>query len=264
MYSSDWFRRVTDESRSGDDYKARFYKLYQSTHVRHRKGLATLELFQRQAPGWRRLFGPLLPAAPDAAIVDVGCGSGSLLWWLQQMGYRRAEGIDVSPEQVELAAQLGVRNVRQADLREFLSAHGERFDAVILRDVIEHFDRPTVLDVLRLCRSALRPGGRIVLQVPNAESPFFGRIRYGDFTHELAFSVSSLEQLLAVCGFESVQCHPTPPLVASLRSAARLPLWWMVQALYHLLLFAELGRGHRRIVTQGIIAVGERPLSGVR
>ena len=40
-----------------------------------------------------------------------------------------------------------------------------------------------------MCR-ALKPGGRWILHTANAESPFYGRVRYGDITHEQAFTQS--------------------------------------------------------------------------
>lgn len=240
------------------EFKQQFFARYASTHVTHRKGIASLETFRNSAPLWTEHFGGLLPPDRGSFIVDVGCGSGGLVWWLQQSGYHRAEGIDLSDEQVDLAHQLGVSNVRQADLRSFLAARPGKYDAILMRDVIEHFTRPEILEILAACRSALRPGGRIILQVPNAESPFFGRIRYGDFTHELAFSISSLSQLLSLAGLEDIRLFDTDPVLLGVKRLPRRILWQLVKGLYQLLLFAELGRG-RRIVTQGIIAVGRNP-----
>jgi SAM-dependent methyltransferase len=148
--------------------------------------------------------------------------------------------------------------VQQADLRNYLGGCAQSYDALILRDVVEHFTREQIIEVLELCRTALRPGGIVIVQVPNAESPFFGRIRYGDFTHELAFTQSSLAQLFNVIGFEDLRVYPTEPVVRGLRSLGRSALWSVVKAFYRVLLFAELGRG-QWIFTQGLIAVGRVP-----
>ena len=64
----------------------------------------------------------------------------------------------------------------------FLHARPQRFDLVTGLDIVEHFTKDEVLDFLDACREALRPGGRLVLQTPNGESPFGGAVRYGDFT----------------------------------------------------------------------------------
>ncbi len=242
--------------------KDRFYHSYTSTHITHRKGEAALEQFRAEFPAWDQHFGRLIPQALDARILDAGCGRGGLVYWLNQRGYHRAEGIDVSAEQVETARSVGIANVQQADLRSYLAPRTQCYDALILRDVIEHFTREEIIEVLELSRGALRPGGVVIVQVPNAESPFFGRIRYGDFTHELAFTQSSVAQLFNVIGFEDLRMYPTEPVIRGLRSLGRTALWSVVKTFYKVLLFAELGRG-QRIFTQGLIAVGRAPSHAV-
>jgi 2-polyprenyl-3-methyl-5-hydroxy-6-metoxy-1,4-benzoquinol methylase len=239
-------------------FKDTFYDRYASTHLVHRKGSPSLEGFRYASAAWATHFGPLLPADRNASVIDVGCGSGGLVWWLHQLGYQRAEGIDVGAEVIGAAHALGVPNVAQADLRTYLEARPGRYDAVILRDVIEHFTREEILQILSLVQQALRPGGSIIVQVPNAESPFFGRIRYGDFTHETAFCASSLVQVFQMTGYGNIRLRPTSPVVRGVRSLFRVVLWKGVEAVYRLCLFAEVGRG-RRIVTQGIIAAADRP-----
>ena len=244
-------------------FRDRLYRSYTSSHITGRKGEATLERFSREFATWDKHFGRLLPSDREARVLDAGCGRGGLVHWLQQRGYHNATGIDLSAEQVAAARELGISNVQQADLAEYLGGRRGHYDAIILRDVLEHFTRDEIVDVLDLCRSAIRPGGVIIVQVPNAESPFFGRIRYGDFTHELAFSSSSLTQLFNVLGFEEPQVYPTDPAIAGARSLIRSVLWAGVKLFYRLLLFAELGRG-RWIFTQGLIAVGRVPNAAVK
>jgi hypothetical protein len=94
-----------------------------------------------------------------------------------------------------------------------------------------------------------------VVQVPNGESPFFGRIRYGDITHELAFTRSSMIQVLNMIGFEDIRVRPVPPVPETAKGRLRLPLWKLVELFYQTLLFAEVGRA-RGIVTMDLIAVG--------
>lgn len=239
-------------------YKERFYESYTSTHVTPRKGAAALERFRAEFPAWDKHFGHLLPTDREVRILDVGCGRGGMVYWLNQRGYPNAEGIDLSLEQVETARRLGICNVRQADLTDFLGSRSDSYDVLMLRDVLEHFPRERVVEVLQLCRAASRPGGTVIVQVPNAESPFFGRIRYGDFTHELAFTSTSITQLFNVVGLGDARVYPTEPVIAGVRSLGRAILWGAVKSLYRILLFAELGRG-KWIFTQGLIAVGRVP-----
>ena len=235
--------------------KDRFFERYRSTHVSHRKPAVTLEWLERRARVWRRHFGDLIPPKRDAAILDVGCGEGGFLWWLDRLGYTNSRGIEISGEQVAVAQSLGIR-AEQADLWDVVGTQAGAFDLILYRNVLEHFSRPQVLDILERTKRALSPGGRLVVQVPNGESPFFGRIRYGDFTHELAFTRSSVTQVLKMIGFEEIQVRPVPPVPESARGMLRLPLWKLVEFFYKILLFAEVGRG-RGVVTMDLIAVAQ-------
>ncbi len=239
------------------DYKDEFYAKYFSAHISHRKGKATLDIFRQRSAAWQKNFGRFLPKDKNAKIIDVGCGNGALVWWLQQVGFSNAEGVDISSEQIKIAQALGVNNVKQTDLRSYLKAKTCFYDIIILRDVIEHFRKEEIIEILEICYNSLKNAGRIIIQVPNAESPFFGRIRYGDFTHEIAFSSSSLSQLLNIIGLTKVQFYAITPTVSGARSLIRFLLWKVVEVFYKFLLYAEIGRG-KRIVTQGIIAVATK------
>ena len=237
--------------------KDRFFEHYRSTHVAHRKPPPTRERLERRARVWRRHFGDLIPRNRQAAILDVGCGEGSFLWWLDRLGYTRSRGIEISTEELAVARGLGIRAER-ASLWDVVGAQPGAFDLILYRNVLEHFDRPQVVDILERSRVALTAGGRIVLQVPNGESPFFGRIRYGDFTHELAFTHSSIMQVLQMAGFHNIQVRPVPPVPETALGRLRIPLWKAVETFYRVLLFAEVGRGGG-VVTLDLIAVGEKP-----
>jgi len=239
------------------DLKERAFASYVTTHLAPRKGAITLELFQAQARRWDTSLRRFLPKDKRARIVDIGCGSGSVVWWLHQSGYTASEGVDLSVEQVAAAKELGVPNVHHADLRTFLKDREGSFDVILARDVFEHFDRSTLFQLLELIHASLKVGGLLVFQVPNAESPFGGRIRYGDITHELAFTSSSVSQLMHLVGFRETSVYPVEPVVYGVRSFLRLLAWRCVQALYRALLSIEIGRG-QRIVSQNLIAVARR------
>src|SRR5207249_2866244 len=125
----------------------------------------------------------------DAAILDLGCGFGALIHFASQLEYRNIRGIDTAPQQVEIAQRLGITDVEQGDLWTALEAQAEAsLDVVVTFDVIEHFTRDELLCFVDAVARALKSGGRWIIHVPNGESPFSGRIRYGDLTHELSFT----------------------------------------------------------------------------
>lgn len=240
------------------DYRADFYRAYASTHTIPRKGHLSADRLAYSAGQWDAQIRPLLPEDKATRILDAGCGDGGIMWWLRRTGYANVEGVEVGEEQVEIARGLDVGPVHAGDVIPFLEAHPDTYGAVILRNVLEHFEKADVLVLLRAAHRALASRGRLILQVPNAESPFFGRVRYGDFTHGLAFSTSSLSQVLAVTGFRDPVFHPVRTHFAGLRGLPRRLVWRIVEAFYRGLLTAELGAG-RYIVTQDVLVRAERP-----
>ncbi len=239
------------------DYRQALFEAYASTHTVPRKGLLTPEKLQSRAAQWEAQLAEFLPARTDAPILDAGCGDGAVLWWLHRRGYHRAEGVEVSPEQVAIAREAGVRQVHLAHLRDFLAETSEAYGLVILRNVLEHFRKEEVVELLRLCHRALRPGGHVLIQVPNGESPFFGRIRYGDFTHELAFCASSLAQVFSLTGFGDPLFRPVRPVFGGRLRLARALRWRAVEHCYRTLLAAEVGT-RPPVVTLDILAYARK------
>jgi SAM-dependent methyltransferase len=105
---------------------------------------------------------PGLPPGPPGRLLDVGCGSGETLLSLKHAGWR-GTGIDVSARAVESARAVGL-DVTQGDLLEVdLSAY--EFDVVRFWHSLEHTASP--VEQLRRARALLRPGGWLVVGVPN-------------------------------------------------------------------------------------------------
>jgi SAM-dependent methyltransferase len=231
------------------DYRRDFYDRYRTTHTRHRDNGATAQAHAARFPIWERLIAPHLPADLNAAILDCGCGEGYIVSWLKARGYHRASGIDASPEEVDTAQALGLP-VQCGDLAPALAARAGSMDFLVFRNVLEHLQKAEVVAVLSAAQRALRPGGRIWIQVPNAESPFGARLRYADFTHELAFTRDSIAQVLRATGFNGVHVAPVRAGFRGLRGL----LWKAMEAFYKLMLTAELGKGSY-IVTQDLYAV---------
>lgn len=138
-----------------------------------------------------------LPESRDARVLDVGCGSGQFLWFLRRAGYRGENlvGIDLDAKQVEIARELGL-NAERADAIEFLAESEGRYDLVAMLDILEHFTLAESFPLLEAIARALKPGGRIVLSVPNSDSPRGFQLFHADITHEMSYTEASLAQQL--------------------------------------------------------------------
>ena len=122
-------------------YKDELYKAYVDTHIRHRKKAGDLDDFARRARAYQRIFGAFMPSDKAAKIMDLGCGPGSIVWWLRDRGYGNVAGIDISQEQVNVAHGLGLNSVVQGDIFEFLRMEGAEFDVLFARFSTPHFQQ---------------------------------------------------------------------------------------------------------------------------
>lgn len=160
-----------------------------------------------------KLAGPWLRPDPDALtslpfqgegrLLDFGCGSG---WYLQQM---RELGWNV------VGMDFNAQTVRQVRERFGIPAltgtlpHPEvkpaSFDVVTMGAVLEHVHRPH--EVIEAAAQALKPGGCLVVSVPNIASwgyRYFGLDWWGlQIPHHLLhFTPATLRRLLHAHGLE--------------------------------------------------------------
>ena len=160
---------------------------------------------------WHRWY--LAHLRREDSVLDVGCSDGAHAL-VAARRVRSVLGVDVDTAALARARarahQEGVTNVRfeRADLVEprALESLG-RFDLVLALDVLEHLsDREAVL---RGLRAALRPGGRLVLSVPNATTPYRrwlrrqGAFAYMDPDHKLEYTRDALVAELESAGLRA-------------------------------------------------------------
>jgi 2-polyprenyl-3-methyl-5-hydroxy-6-metoxy-1,4-benzoquinol methylase len=135
-------------------------------------------------------------------LLDVGCGSASLLGLMKQRGFR-VRGVDFSSEAAAVAKDENGVQVVVGSLED-AAFPGTSFDIVTLFHVMEHVTNPR--EVLKEVARILRPGGSVVLQVPNIDSwqfRIFGSKWYGlDIPrHVIDYSSDAMLRLLADTGF---------------------------------------------------------------
>ena len=238
------------------NYRERIYGQYVTARD---KPLAppNLEGLQPRLPFFRQVIRQHFPPDRNAAILELGCGHGAFLYAMHQAGYKNARGVDGAAEQVGAARALGIAGVEQGDVISALAAiPSASLDVVVAFDLIEHFTRRELINLVDDVYRVLRQGGRWIIHVPNAEAPFGARMRYWDFTHELAFTRVSMAQLLKAGGFASVQCYEDRPVPHGLKSTVRLLLWKVIRAGLLFYIAIETGAFDRDAVfSQNLLAV---------
>ena len=238
------------------EYRTRVYAAYVSG--RH-EALApeTLRGLTPRGPYLNRLVRRHFPVDKQVQILDLGCGHGALIHFARQAGYANIRGVDGSPEQVLAARRLGIEGVNEGDVVTTLAkCPTASLACVVAFDLIEHFTKdelPTVVDEVR---RVLEPGGIWIVHTCNGESPFASNTRYGDLTHELAFTRNSMAQLLYASGFSQVRAYEDAPVPHGLRSAVRWFIWKIIRAMLRLYRAAETGdTGRDAIFSENFLTV---------
>lgn len=237
-----------------DTYRQRLYQSY--VRLGAEMEAPHLSIDARRLP-LERLVRDHFPPDRDIAILDLGCGQGALIYIARALGYRNLTGVDLSPVEVSRAKALGIEGVSEGELMATLVARPDAsLDVVVAFDVIEHFRKAEVLTFTdQVCR-VLRPGGRFIVHTCNAESPFAGVGRYGDFTHEVSFTKESIRQVFLACGFRSVASYEERPIPRGVKSTARWLLWHVFRTGLRLYRAAETGTaGRDAIFSQDFLTV---------
>jgi len=240
------------------DYRSRIYGCY-ATNFQDAPENFDGEAAWEWGRAYRHYLRGWLPVNKAANILDMACGGGKLLYFFQRMGFENISGVDISPEQVRLAKQV-MSDVHEANVIEYLEANPNSFDLITGLDIVEHFYKHEVLRFLDACFSALRPGGRLILQTPNADSPWGTVCRYGDFTHEVGFNPNALTRLLRLSGFvgmESRELGPVP-MGHSIASTIRCLGWQVVRMGLVLWNLVETGAAGSGVFTRVFLVTGER------
>jgi SAM-dependent methyltransferase len=208
---------------------------------------------------FRAHVAPWLPTDRGAAIAEVGCGWGRYLALLAEAGYTRAEGVDVSEEQVAYARDtMKLANVAQGDAVAWLQERRGAFDVILALDVLEHLETEALVALVTAARDALRPGGRLIAHVPNALAPL-NPLRHADLTHVRAFTVPSLEQLFRAAGLVPRAFRETPAHGRGLKGTVRRIAWKAaLRPLVHAWMLAANGDAMGGIYTANVVAVAER------
>jgi SAM-dependent methyltransferase len=130
-----------------------------------------------------RALGALI--GPDSFTVDLGTGLGMLPVLLGVLGRRRALGVEWDAEKVRgaLHAARGFPHIRmvEADLHRFAIPP---CDVITLIDVLHYYDADRQEKLLRRCRAALRPRGRLLIR--DVDGSRQGGVRWTKFIEQWA------------------------------------------------------------------------------
>lgn len=107
-----------------------------------------------------------LKSVEGGKLLDVGCGTGSFLAKMRDLGWE-VIGVEPDSQAADIAATKYGVSIYKMTLEEAGFAK-ETFDAITMNHVIEHVSDP--IAILEECRRVLKPGGTIAVVTPNIKS----------------------------------------------------------------------------------------------
>jgi methionine biosynthesis protein MetW len=172
-----------------------------------------------------------------ARVLDVGCGTGSLSKIVAEICHAEVVGIEPDSRRAERARARGLQVYGAYFTAELIGEIG-LFDIVLLADILEHLPNPQTM--LLLSREALKPGGAVIVSIPNVAhwsvraDLLLGRFRYQQFgimdaTHLRWFTAETLRFLVVSSGFKIREWRASVGLTLP-DNVQRLPWSWLPES----------------------------------
>jgi 2-polyprenyl-3-methyl-5-hydroxy-6-metoxy-1,4-benzoquinol methylase len=238
-------------------------KEYEKYYETHYKNLHEWRDYELTSEGFGQWYYDCLSTDKEIRILDIGCGDGKFLFFLQKSGYTNIEGLELSSQQAKEArkhVKCPIHVVEKTSI--FLQKHPGAYQMITINDVLEHIPKQETISFLHSALEAIEPGGNIVINVPQVSGVTSLFCRYNDFTHETLFTEMSLKQVLLSAGFSNIRFIPQKlPLKWNPRHLAyklARKLWHCVlKLIYTIELPAEK---HPSIFQTRLVASARRPL----
>lgn len=147
---------------------------------------ASTKNFLRERINW------MVHQAEGKNVLDIGCSQGIVSILLARDG-KKVHGIDISPEAIQFAEKETEKENEATQSNLTFTAGDifnlnlkEKFNTVILGEILEHLDSPA--DLIELVSELLEADGRLILTIP------FGVNDHDD--HQHTFYISSIIHLV--------------------------------------------------------------------
>lgn len=148
----------------------------------------------------------------NAQVLDVGCGVGSLSFYLASKGMQ-VHGIDVASRAINLCKKvqkrIGYYNVTFT--RTVLDDTQEQNDILICGEILEHIDNDAAF--VGMLSQKLKKKGYLFLSTPSKENWWFGLGLFSQFDtqvgHLRRYTKASLTKVLTANGFTIEAIYPT-------------------------------------------------------
>lgn len=145
----------------------------------------------------RHFFQQFVPV--DGSVLDVACGYGE---FINNIKAKQKFAIDLNPDTPNFVSQDVVFQATRAD--QITGIADASIDTAFTSNFLEHLESKSACDsVLREVWRVLKPGGQFVVMGPNIH--YLPGAYWDFYDHHLALSHLSMEEGLAINGFEVIK-----------------------------------------------------------
>ena len=173
---------------------------------------------------WKILCGHLQRYfPPEGAVLDLGAGYCE---FINHIRAARKVAVDMNPD-TSACAGPGVE-VFQSACAPLPFLESDSFDSVFLSNVLEHLaHKDQVMEVMREIHRVLKPGGSMVVLMPNIR---FAYREYWDFfDHQIPLTEKSVVEASLMAGFRA---RKVIPAFLPYTTKSRFPQWGILVRLY--------------------------------
>lgn len=238
------------------NFNNKIYQFYYQTTA-NRGHTKTIDYYDKASKHWGMRLNTWLPADRSAICLDLACGCGELLYMLEKRGYSNNIGVDISAEVLAEAKKFVKAKLINSDVVEYLRKQPDKsINFITALNILEHMPKDEMLDLLEETGRVMSPGGRFIVMVPNAISPFSGITRYWDITHERAFTPNNIYQLANLAGLgNDIKFIEYGPIPHGAKSFIRGIIWQFIKLLIRSYLFIEVGNDKGGIYTMDMLVM---------
>lgn len=188
-----------------DDQRAEFYKS-------HRDRLSTIYKKKHKIQ-FDAEFLSLTNADASMSVLEIGCGTGLFLRYLEDRNFKEIVGIDMDEGLSSALADLNQSEIYLDDVDRVLKNKltGRRFDRIVLLDVAEHIHLDNLVSLVSDLTNYIKDDGKLLLRVPNIESPWGLKMFFGTFDHVTPLGPGRIRELAGLSGWNCSGVFPQEP-----------------------------------------------------
>lgn len=178
-----------------------------SNYLTHMEELGQGTAFGRRVEYLKYNFKTYLhKLSKSSKVLEIGPGTGELLHILNEKGVASIDIVDNDSAILKFCkSKYQIDNAILSKSLDLSLSIKSQYDLVVLTQVFEHIPKSSYLNWLKTLYASLKPGGSILITVPNGANPLVGTERYGDLQHENIFTIFSFQELMTFANLKNVQ-----------------------------------------------------------